>query len=80
MTRTVNTYNKKLSLIFIIVFVITLSGLVIGCGGDDNELDLLYKELVGTYDLFRAEVTYVGQPKQVLESPAVSGAMTISSN
>ena len=42
MTRTVNTYNKKLSLIFIIVFVITLSGLVIGCGGDDNELDLLY--------------------------------------
>ncbi len=87
---------KKLSFVFYMMIVITLSGLITGCGGDDNninvkndldklyvddkdDLDKLYKELVGTYDLYRAEVTYVDQPKQVLEPPEISGTMTISS-
>ncbi|MCY4402512.1 MAG: hypothetical protein OXD54_08050 [Candidatus Poribacteria bacterium] len=72
---------------FSIVFAVILSSLIIGCGGDDDneletksELDILYEELVGTYDLFRAEVTFVGQEKQVLEPPTATGTMTISSD
>lgn len=72
---------------FSIALTVILSSLIIGCGGDDDieletqsELDLLYEELVGTYDLFRAEVTFVGQEKQVLEPPTATGTMTISSD
>jgi hypothetical protein len=88
---------KKLSFVFYMLITIMLSGLIIGCGGDDDDninvkndvdklyvddeddLDKLYKELVGTYDLYRAEITYVDQPKRVFEPPEISGTMTISS-
>ena len=63
-----------------ITLLLILSIFLTGCGADEDEVDNLYKELVGTYDLFRAEVTYVNQPKLVLESPQVSGTMTISSD
>lgn len=74
---------KKRSLIFSIVLVIAFSSWIIGCGGDDTEgdpLDELYKELVGTYDLFKAELVYPDQPTQVFVPPVVSGTMTITSN
>ena len=45
-----------------------------------SDVESLYKELVGTYDLFKAEITYVDQPKLVLEPPKVVGTMTISSD
>ncbi|MCG9127775.1 hypothetical protein JT359_09275 [Candidatus Poribacteria bacterium] len=64
-----------------IVFTIVIGYLIMGCGADDdNELDALYEELVGTYDLFRAEVTLEGESKLVLEPPDTTGTMTISSN
>ena len=46
----------------------------------EDNVESLYKELVGTYDLFKGEVTYVDQPKLVLVPPQVSGTMTISSD
>lgn len=48
-----------------------------------NEADIksLYKELVGTYELFKSEVTYVDdQSELVLEPPEFAGTMTISSD
>ncbi len=47
---------------------------------EQNDLESLYDELVGTYDLFRAEITYDGKPKEVLEPPTASGTMRITSN
>ena len=47
---------------------------------DQNDLESLYKELVGEYDLFKAEITHDGKPKEILEPPTVSGTMTITSN
>ncbi len=73
-----------------ITLLLILSISLTGCGGDENIIDSrnpaedsverLYKELVGTYDLFKAEVTYVNQPKLVLEPPKIAGTMTISSD
>lgn len=81
---------KKTSLILTIGIALLLSAFMIGCGADEADVDTLdegeadveslYKELVGTYELLRAEVTYVDQPKQVLEPPQVVGTMTISSD
>ena len=73
---------KKHSLLFNIGVALICNLLIIGCGADDagDELEDLYDELVGTYDLFKAEVTYVGQTTQVLVPPTISGSMTISSD
>ena len=54
---------KKRSLIFSIVLVIAFSPWMVGCGMDDeDETEDLYTELVGTYNLFKAELTYPNQP------------------
>ena len=73
-----------------ITLLLILSTFLTGCGEDESIIDSLnpaedsveglYKELVGTYDLFKAEVTYVNQPKRVLEHPQITGTMTISSD
>ena len=69
---------KKTS--FFILIALILSFFMIGCGADEDEVDNLYNDWVGTYDFFKAEVTYVNQPKLVLEPPQVVGTMTISSD
>ena len=55
----------------------------IGCGGDetDNEVEVesLYKELIGTYELVKLELTGDGI-HSVVESPSVTATMTISSD
>ena len=81
---------KKTNLILTIAIALLLSAFMTGCGADEDDVDTLYegeddvkslyKELVGTYELFRAEVTYVDQPKKVFEPPQVVGTMTISSD
>ena len=66
---------------FSIVLVIAFSLQIVACGmGEDDEADDLYKELVGTYNLFKAELTYPNHPMQVLFPPDISGTMTISSD
>ena len=69
-------------LIFQIVLIVTFNFFLMGCGGDEAEddLDTLYEELIGTYELFRAELTYPDGGDLVLEPPDISGRMTISSN
>ena len=47
---------------------------------EEDDVESLYKELTGTYELLKSEVTYVDQPKEVLEPPQVTGNMTISSD
>lgn len=48
---------------------------------DETDVESLYKELVGTYELFKSEVTYVDdQSELVLEPPKFAGTMTISSD
>ncbi|MDE0686099.1 MAG: dockerin type I domain-containing protein [Candidatus Poribacteria bacterium] len=48
---------------------------------DEADVKSLYKELVGTYELFKSEVTYVDdQSELVLEPPKFAGTMTISSD
>lgn len=47
---------------------------------EEDDVESLYKELVGTYELVKSEVTYVDQPKKVFEPPQVTGNMTISSD
>ena len=71
---------KKISLILTLVITVMLSSFIIGCGEDEDDESGLYKELTGTYNLYKAEITYVGQPKLVLEPPDVIGSMTISSD
>ena len=68
--------------IFQIVFVVTLNLFMVGCGGDEAEddVDTLYEELVGTYELFRAELTFPDGNEVVLEPPDIAGSMTISSD
>ena len=65
-----------------ILLVLTIVGFIASCGGDDevDELDELYSELVGTYDLFRAEVTFVNEPSQIFEPPDAEGTITITSD
>lgn len=63
-----------------ITLLLVLSVFLTGCGADEDDVENLYKELVGTYDLFKAEVTYVNQPKLVLAPPNITGTMTISSD
>ena len=73
-----------------IILLLILSIFLTGCGREESIIDILnpaedsverlYNDLVGTYDLFKAEVTYVNQPKLVLEPPQISGTMTISSD
>ncbi len=52
-----------------------------GCGEDEGKagVESLYKELVGTYDLLKSEVSEDGAKLEV-EPPKVSGTMTISSD
>ena len=48
---------------------------------DAADVESVYKELVGTYELFKSEVTYVDdQSELVLEPPKFAGTMTISSD
>ena len=69
------------SLRFCLFLFIVFSGWLTSCGVDlDDERDSLYDELVGTYNLFKAELTYPNQPLLVLTPPQISGTMTISSN
>ena len=85
---------KKTSLILTIATALLLSGFMTGCGGDEADVDTLYedeadvnlnkeadlhKELVGTYNLLKAEFSEEGA-KLVLEPPKVAGTMTISSD
>jgi hypothetical protein len=51
-----------------------------GCGEDEADVDTLYEELVGTYELFRAELTFSDGSEIVLEPPDITGSMTISSD
>ena len=72
---------KKNGLLFNIGVVLICNFLIIGCGADEgDETEDLYKELVGTYNLFKAELTYPNQPMLVLVPPDISGTMTISSD
>ena len=71
---------KKINLILMLVIIVMLSSFITGCGRAEDDESRLYKELTGTYNLYRAEITYVGQPKLVLEPPDVIGSMTISSD
>ena len=73
---------KKINLILTIATALLLSAFMTGCGEDEADVDpveSLYKELVGTYDLFKTEVSEDGV-KLVAEPPNVSGTMTISSD
>ena len=78
---------KKKSLIFTIAITLLLSVFMTGCSEDEADVDTLdetdveslYKELVGTYDLFKSEVSEDGA-KLVVEPPKVAGTMTISSD
>ena len=71
---------KKINLILTLVIVVMLNGFIAGCGEDEDDDSRLYKELIGTYNLYKAEITYVGQPKLLLEPPDIVGSMTISSD
>ena len=73
------------SLIFYIVFLGTLSCFIAGCAGEDdddgnNDVDTLYEELVGTYELFRGELAFLDGSAAVLEPPDIAGSMTVSSD
>ena len=73
------------SLIFQIFIVVMFNCFMTGCGGDEDDVDTLYvdtlyRELVGTYELFRGELTFPDGSEIVLESPNITGRMTISSN
>jgi hypothetical protein len=50
-----------------------------GCGEDEADVDTLYEELVGTYELFRAELTFSDGSEIVLEPPDINGRMALSS-
>ena len=67
-------------LIFQLVFIVTLNFFMAGCGEDEDDVDILYAELVGTFELFRAEVTFSDGSETVLEPPDITGSMTISSD
>ena len=67
-------------LIFQLVFIVTLNFFMAGCGEDEDDVDTLYEELVGTYELFRAELTFSDGSEIVLEPPNITGSMTISSD
>ena len=71
---------KKINFILTLVMTITLSSFMTGCGEDENDVDRIYRELTGTYNLYKAEITYFGQPKLTFEPPDVVGSMTISSD
>ena len=80
---------KKISLIFTIIITLLLSAFMVGCGEDETDGDTLYegkvdveslyKELVGTYDLFKSEASEDGV-QLVVEPPKIAGTMTISSD
>ena len=73
---------KKISLILTIIITLLLNAFMAGCGEDETDVDTLYegeddveslyKELVGTYDLFKSEVSEDGV-KLVAEPPKVAG-------
>lgn len=73
--------------LILIHFPVLLAVSLTACGSDDrvvsaeDELEKLYRELTGTYDLFRVEVTPAGEAEAlVLEPPEVKGTMTIHSD
>ncbi|RKU38998.1 hypothetical protein C6496_03665 [Candidatus Poribacteria bacterium] len=80
---------KKISLIFIIIITLLLNAFMVGCGEDETDVDTLYegeadveslyKELVGTYDLFKSEGSEEGV-KLVVEPPKIAGTMTLSAD
>ena len=72
--------RKTISLIVTIVMAVLWIGFTTGCGEDEDDVDRLYRELTGTYNLFKAELTYADGPKLTLEPPEISGSMTISSD
>lgn len=50
-------------------------------GGDENDIDRLYEELVGEYELIRAIVKYVESGEIIdLKPPDISGSMTVTLN
>ena len=50
-----------------------------GCGGDEDDIDRLYDELVGDYELMRSMVEYPdGKEPLELKPPDVTGIMTIT--
>ena len=51
-----------------------------GCGDDEDDNANLYEELVGNYELIRAEITYEDGSESVVKPPEVTGRMTISSD
>lgn len=78
---------KKISLILTIAIALLLNAFMVGCGEDEVDIDTLdetdveslYKELVGTYDLFKSEASEDGV-KLVVEPPKIAGTMTLSSD
>ena len=70
------------SLVFYIILVGTLNCFVAGCDGEDDEngVNTLYDELVGTYGLFRGELAFLDGSAVVLEPPDIAGNMTVSSD
>ena len=66
-------------LVFQLVFIVTLNFFMAGCGEDEADVDTLYEELVGTYELFRAELTFSDGSEIVLEPPDINGRMALSS-
>lgn len=70
-----------------ILSVLTIITLIAGCGADDDnelteeeKLEQLYSELVGTYSLIKSEVTFTNQPTQTFVPPEAEGTMTITSD
>ncbi len=78
---------KKISLTLTIIITLLLNAFMVGCGEDETDVDTLYegeadveslyKELVGTYELFKLEGSADGV-KLVVEPPQIAGTMTIS--
>ena len=68
-------------------FPVLLAMLLTSCGSDDrvlsgeDELEKLYRELTGTYDLYRVELTVAGETETVIfEPPEIEGTMAISAD
>lgn len=60
---------------------VATDSLVEKMGGDENDIDRLYEELVGEYELIRAIVKYAESGEIIdLKPPDISGSMTITLN
>ena len=74
--------KSKLKHTIHILLILTIVGFIAGCGGDEevDELEKLYSDLVRTYELFKREGTFAGEPTQIFDPPEIEGAMTITSD